>query len=52
MKRYPSLTPSLEDVVHEQSTVLEAIARGDEETAERVAVAHITKFERAIREVI
>ena len=52
MKRYPSLTPRLEDVVHEQSAVLEAIGRGDGETAERVAVAHIAKFERAIREVI
>ena len=28
MKRYPSLTPRLEDVVHEQRTVLEAIGRG------------------------
>ena len=52
MKRYPSLTPRLEDVVHEQRTVLEAIGRGDAETAERVAVAHIAKFERAIRQVI
>ena len=38
--------------MHEQRTVLEAIGRGDGETAERVAVAHIAKFERAIREVI
>ena len=52
MKRYPSLTPRLEDVVHEQRTVLEAIGRGDAETAERVAVAHIAKFEGAIRQVI
>jgi DNA-binding GntR family transcriptional regulator len=52
MSRYPSLTPRLEDVVHEQRMVLEAIGRGDADTAERVAVAHITKFERAIREVI
>jgi DNA-binding GntR family transcriptional regulator len=52
MSRYPSLTPRLEDVVHEQRTVLEAIGRGDADTAERVAVAHISKFERAIREVI
>ena len=52
MKRYPSLTPRLEDVVHEQRTVLEAIGRGDAENAERVAVAHIAKFERAIRQVI
>jgi DNA-binding GntR family transcriptional regulator len=52
MSRYPSLTPRLEDVVHEQRTVLEAIARGDGDTAEQVAVGHIAKFERAIREVI
>ena len=52
MKRYPSLTPRLEDVVHEQSMVLSAIARGDEETAERVATSHISKFEGAIRQVI
>jgi DNA-binding GntR family transcriptional regulator len=52
MSRYPSLTPKLEDVVHEQRAVLEAINRGDGETAERVAVAHIAKFEAAIREVI
>jgi DNA-binding GntR family transcriptional regulator len=52
MKRYPSLTPRLEDVVHEQSMVLSAIARGDEETAERVATSHISKFEGAIGQVI
>jgi DNA-binding GntR family transcriptional regulator len=52
MSRYASLTPRLEDVVHEQRTVLEAIGRGDGDTAERVAIAHITKFERAIRDVI
>jgi DNA-binding GntR family transcriptional regulator len=52
MARFPALTPKLEDVVHDQSIVLEAIARGDEATAERVAVAHIAKFERAIRQVI
>jgi DNA-binding GntR family transcriptional regulator len=52
MKRYPALTPRLEDVVHEQRTVLDAIVRGDGDTAERVAIAHISTFERAIREVI
>jgi DNA-binding GntR family transcriptional regulator len=52
MQRYPMLTPRLEDVVHEQRTVLEAIARGDGDTAERVSAAHISKFERAIRQVI
>jgi DNA-binding GntR family transcriptional regulator len=52
MKRYPSLTPRLDDVVHEQRTVLDAICRGDGDTAERVAIAHISTFERAIRDVI
>ena len=52
MKRYPSLTPRLDDVVHEQRSVLNAICRGDGDTAERVAIAHISTFERAIREVI
>jgi DNA-binding GntR family transcriptional regulator len=52
MKRYPTLTPSLHDVVHQQRTVLDAVCRGDGDTAERVAIAHISTFERAIREVI
>jgi DNA-binding GntR family transcriptional regulator len=52
MKRYPALTPRLDDVVHEQRTVLDAVRRGDGDTAERVAVEHTLKFERAIREVI
>jgi DNA-binding GntR family transcriptional regulator len=52
MKRYPTLTPRLDDVVHQQRTVLDAVCRGDGDTAERVAIAHISTFERAIREVI
>jgi DNA-binding GntR family transcriptional regulator len=52
MKRFPSLTPRLDDVVHEQRTVLDAICRGDGATAEQTAIAHIATFERAIREVI
>jgi DNA-binding GntR family transcriptional regulator len=52
MKRYPTLTPRLDDVVHQQRTVLDAVCRGDSDTAERVAIAHISTFERAIREVI
>jgi DNA-binding GntR family transcriptional regulator len=52
MKRYPPLTPRLDDVVHEQSAVLDAVLAGDGETAERLAIAHIETFERAIREVI
>jgi DNA-binding GntR family transcriptional regulator len=52
MKRYPPLTPRLDDVVHEQSAVLAAIIGADGETAERLAILHIETFERAIREVI
>jgi DNA-binding GntR family transcriptional regulator len=52
MQRYPPLTPRLDDVVHEQSAVLDAVLAGDGETAERLAIAHIETFERAIREVI
>jgi hypothetical protein len=35
MKRYPRLTPRLDDVVHDQRRLLEAIVRGDGEAAER-----------------
>jgi DNA-binding GntR family transcriptional regulator len=52
MQRYPPLTPRLDDVVIEQRTVLDAICRGDGATAERVAIEHISTFERAIREII
>jgi DNA-binding GntR family transcriptional regulator len=52
MRRYPSLTPRLDEVVHHQRTVLNAVRHGDADTAERVAVAHISTFERAIRTVI
>jgi DNA-binding GntR family transcriptional regulator len=52
MRRYPALTPQLDDVVHDQRALLEAIGRGDGETAERVAASHISTFERAIRGVI
>jgi DNA-binding GntR family transcriptional regulator len=52
MRRYPALTPQLDDVVHDQRALLEAIGRGDADAAERVAAAHISTFERAIRGVI
>jgi DNA-binding GntR family transcriptional regulator len=52
MNRYPTLTPRLDDVVHQQRTVLDAVCRGDGDTAERVAIEHISTFERGIREVI
>src|SRR5262249_44004477 len=52
MKRFPALTPSLDDVVREQRTVLEAILKGDGAPAEQTAIAHIATFETAIRRVI
>ena len=52
MKRHPSLTPRLEEVVDEQQAMLEAIIRGDGDTAERIATDHIRGFEQHIREVI
>jgi DNA-binding GntR family transcriptional regulator len=52
MRRYPSLTPRLDEVVQEQQQVLDAICRGDGDTAERIATEHIRGFERHIRQVI
>jgi len=52
MKRYPKLTPSLDEVVHDQRRLLEAILRGDGAAAETTAVEHVTRFEREIRRVI
>jgi DNA-binding GntR family transcriptional regulator len=52
MKRYPALTPSLDQVVHDQRTLLDAICRGDGDVAESTAREHVLKFERAIRSLI
>jgi DNA-binding GntR family transcriptional regulator len=52
MRRYPPLTPRLDDVVHEQKGMLEAIVAGDGAAAERLATTHISTFERAIRDTI
>jgi DNA-binding GntR family transcriptional regulator len=52
MKRYPSLTPRLDEVVHEQRTLLEAIVRGDGDAAERSAAQHVLTFEGEIRQLI
>jgi DNA-binding GntR family transcriptional regulator len=52
MRRYPALTPRLDDVVHDQRLLLEAIGRADGDAAERVAATHISTFQRAIRELI
>jgi DNA-binding GntR family transcriptional regulator len=52
MRRYPSLSPSLDQVVHDQRTLLEAILSGDGDQAEQTAREHVLKFERAIRALI
>jgi DNA-binding GntR family transcriptional regulator len=52
MKRYPSLTPSLDVVVHDQRKLLEAIIDGDGAAAERAAAQHVLRFKSAIRQVI
>jgi DNA-binding GntR family transcriptional regulator len=52
MERYATLTPRLDEVVHQQRTLLDALLRGDADTAERVAIEHISTFEREIRGVI
>jgi DNA-binding GntR family transcriptional regulator len=52
MKRYPKLTPRLDDVVHDQRRLLEAIIAGDGTAAERAAAEHVTRFEAEIRKAI
>ena len=52
MKRYPKLTPRLDDVVHDQRRLLAAIIAGDGEAAEQAAVEHVTRFEAEIRKAI
>lgn len=52
MRRWPALMPSLDKVVHEQKSVLEAICRGDGDTAERIATEHVCGFEAEIRTII
>jgi DNA-binding GntR family transcriptional regulator len=51
MKRYPALTPSLDQVVHDQRTLLTALCSGVAELAEKTAREHVAKFEAAIRKL-
>jgi len=44
--------PDLAEHVREHSTLLEAIAGGEADTAATLALAHVTSFERAIRRVL
>jgi DNA-binding GntR family transcriptional regulator len=52
MKRYPALTPSLDQVVHDQRALLEALLRSDGEAAEKIARNHVIKFEAAVRALL
>jgi DNA-binding GntR family transcriptional regulator len=52
MRRYPTLTPRLEDVVREQRGLLDAIRRGDGDAAERAAAEHVLTFEGEIRQLL
>lgn len=52
MRRYPDLTPQLEQVVDDQRKLLHAICDHDGDAAETVAREHVLTFERAIRKVI
>jgi DNA-binding GntR family transcriptional regulator len=52
LKRYPTLTPRLEDVVQEQRRLLDAIRSSDGATAEKAAFDHVRTFEGEIRKVI
>jgi DNA-binding GntR family transcriptional regulator len=52
MRRFPNLTPRLDDVVREQRRLLEAIVAGDGAAAEKAAADHVKTFEREIRKLI
>ena len=52
MRRYPDLTPQLEQVVDDQRKLLQAICDHDGDAAETVAREHVLTFERAIRKRI
>lgn len=52
MRRYPALTPRLDEVVREQHSLLDAIRMGDGAAAERAAAQHVLTFEREIRQLI
>jgi DNA-binding GntR family transcriptional regulator len=44
--------PDLAEHVREHATLLEAIAAGDGDTAAALALEHVTRFERAIRQML
>ena len=52
LRRFPSLIPGLDQVVQEQTQMLEAVCRGDADTAERIALHHVLSFEQEVRKII
>ena len=52
MRRFPELMPGLDKVVQEQTLMLEAVCRGDGETAEHIALHHVLSFEQDVRKII
>ncbi|KAA3507797.1 FCD domain-containing protein [Agrobacterium vitis] len=52
MKRFPVLVPRLEDVLHDQFLMLQAVCAGDADLAEKIAMDHVMSFEREVRKVI
>jgi len=52
LQRFPSLIPGLDQVVQEQTQMLEAVCRGDADTAERIALHHVLSFEQEVRKII
>ena len=52
LRRFPTLMPGLDRVLHEQTIMLEAVCRGDAEAAERIALNHVLSFEEDVRRII
>jgi len=52
LRRFPSLIPGLDQVVQEQTQMLEAVCRGDADTAEHIALHHVLSFEQEVRKII
>ena len=52
LRRFPALMPGLDKVVQEQTQMLEAVCRGDADTAEKIALNHVLSFEQEVRKII
>jgi hypothetical protein len=52
MRRFPALMPGLDKVAQEQTLMLEAVCRGDSQTAEHIASNDVLSFEKEVRKII